>query len=220
MSRDGRAAKVVALKDAATMHSRDEIRPLLVVVDIQREYIEHGRPMCLEQIETCLYRCSRVLRHAREQKWDIAHVMWRQKGRLFDEGQLFTELINGFHPHGSERVFVKSTASAYSNPQFAAMMDMREGAEAFLIGFQGPSGCLATLVDGFSRGHRLSFVADASLSPRTSEADEVVAHGRLVDIARQYAGVTTTDDITAMAGAMMDSTAGMSPIYADRGLGW
>lgn len=220
MSEDRPAAKVVALKNAAANHRRDTIGPLLVVVDIQREYIEHGRPLCLETIENCLYRCSRVLAHARDQGWDIAHVMWRQKGRLFNEGQLFTEMISGFHPRGSERVFVKPTASAYSNAEFAAMMDMREGADTYLIGFQGPSGCLATLVDGYSRGHRLFFVADASLSPRTSEADEPAAHKFLVDIARQYADVTTTADVTALAGAMMESTAGVSQMYADRGIGW
>ena len=220
MYEDQQTTNVVALKEAAFARRPDSIRPLLVVIDIQREYIEHGRPLCLEEIEKCLYRCARVLRHARENDWDIAHVMWRQKGQLFNESQLFSDLIQGFHPHGSERVFVKSAASAYSNSEFAAMMDMRGGDETYLIGFQGPCGCLATLVDGFSRGHRLSFVADASSTQRTSDADEASAHKQLVEIARQYACVTTTDYVTSLAGAIMDTTGGVSQVYADRGLRW
>jgi nicotinamidase-related amidase len=220
MYEDQHTTNVVALKEAAFARRPEPVRPLLVVIDIQREYIEHGRPLCLEEIEKCLYRCARVLRHAREHEWDIAHVMWRQKGQLFNESQLFSELIQGFHPHGSERVFVKSAASAYSNGEFAAMMDMRGGEDTFMIGFQGPCGCLATLVDGYSRGHRLSFVADASSTQRTPDADEAAAHRQLVDIARQYACVTTTDDVTALVGAIMDSSAGASQFYADRGLRW
>lgn len=214
------AANVVALKDAAQTRRQCSMQRLLVVLDIQREYVEHGRPLRLEEIERSLYRCGRVLQYAREKHWDIAHVMWRQKGQLFNEEQLFSELINGFHPRGSERVFVKSAASAYSNGEFAAMMDMRGGDETFLIGFQGPCGCLATLVDGFSRGHRLSFVADASLSQRTPDADETAAHRHLVDIARRYASVTTTDELTAPSGPIMDAAAEVSQMYADRGLSW
>src|SRR5690606_1275966 len=129
---------VVTLKDAALGRRQDPVRPLLVAIDIQREYSECGRPLRLEEFEKSLYRCARMLRHARDHDWAIAHVMWRQKGRLFNEGQRFSELIQGFHPHGSERVFIKSAASAYSNAEFAAMMEMRGGEDTFMIGFQGP----------------------------------------------------------------------------------
>ena len=202
MSECGVRTNVVAFSEGARSRGRSTQRPLLILIDIQREYIEDGRPLRFDAIEKSLFNCSKMLGHARQHRWDIAHVIWRQRSELFDETQHFSEFITGFNPRGSERVFVKSGVSAYSNREFATMMQFRGGGDAFVIGYQGPSACLATLVDGFSRGHCLNFVADASLSPCTGEVDEATAHRRLIDLAGQYAAITTTNE--AVSSAMVE----------------
>lgn len=191
---ESRRSNVVSLAGAVPGRKSRNERPLLVLIDVLREYIEHGRPLCLDSIEKSLLKCTRVLEHARQQRWSIAHVHWRQQYKLFNEHQCFSEFISGFKPRGNEMVFCKPVASAYSNDDFASMMNVRGAGGVFVAGYQGLT-CLATLVDGHSRGHRLTFIADASSSPRIEGADEATAHEYFVNLARQYGDVAYAAEV-------------------------
>ena len=193
-----RESNVVSLAGAVPGRRRVD-RPLLVLIDVLQEYIEHGRPLCLDSIEESLYRCSRVLTHARQRRWSIAHVRWRQEHVLFNEHQGFSDFIVGFEARGNEVVLDKPEASAYSNADFASMMNARRGRGVFVAGYQGPT-CLATLIDAHSRGHRLTFIADASSSPRIEGADETTAHEYLVNFARQYGDVAYHSEVISGTG--------------------
>lgn len=194
-----REANVVSLAGAVPARQRGSCRPLLVLIDVLREYIELGRPLRLDSIEKSLFRLARVLEHARQHRWSIAHVRWRQEYMLFNENQCFSEFISGFRPLGNEMVFCKPVASAYSSADFVSMMNTRGGEGVYIAGYQGPSACLATLVDGHSRGHRLKFIADASSSPRIQGADEATAHEYLVNFVRHYGEVMYSEDVISGA---------------------
>ena len=48
--------------------------PLLIAIDIQREYITPGRPYCLNGVDESLENCRDILAHARlERVMDAAH---------------------------------------------------------------------------------------------------------------------------------------------------
>ena len=48
--------------------------PLLIAIDIQREYTPVGRPYYINGVEPSVENCRRILSHARDQRWPVAHV--------------------------------------------------------------------------------------------------------------------------------------------------
>ena len=58
--------------------------------------------------------------------------------------------------------------------------------------------CLSTIIDGYNRGHELTFVQDASLARSTPNADEITAHLHATDIIKLYSKVVRSADVLAI----------------------
>jgi nicotinamidase-related amidase len=56
---------------------------VLVVVDIQREYVTPGRPFHIQSIGASLENGRRVLAAARSKGWPVYHVRHLQNGAIF-----------------------------------------------------------------------------------------------------------------------------------------
>lgn len=175
--------------------------PILINIDIQREYTTPGRPFYLNGIEPSLRNCRLLLRHARENHWPVMHVRHIQtKGHLFDEAMEFSRFVEGFEPLPSEPVFTKNNLSCYSDEGFRRMMEGAYHDQVYIAGYNSLMCCLSTLVDGFHRGHRLNYVADASLARATKSADEQESHRRATEILSIYANIVATDHVLAVGG--------------------
>src|SRR3954454_24591524 len=173
--------------------------PILINIDIQREYTTPGRPFYLNGIEPSLANCRRLLAHARRHRWPVIHVRHLQnRGHLFDEEMEFSRFVEGFEPLASEPVFTKAKLSCYSDDGFARMMESAYHDQVYVAGYNSLMCCLSTLVEAFHRGHRLNYVADASLARATKHADEQVAHRHATDILSIYANVVATDQVLAI----------------------
>lgn len=195
--------------------ARREPAPLLVLVDMQREYVEEGRPLYLRDIGESLARCKRLLDTARQRHWDVAHMFWRRSGPMFNPKTPYWEAIDGFHARAtSERVFFKAEPSAYSNELFARMMEDRQPAVTYLAGYQGTLACLCTLVDAHERRHNMAFVGDGSHSAATDAGGEVQTHRTLIEIVRQFGDVIATEEL-------IDGTGGDGrPVRNDDTVAW
>jgi nicotinamidase-related amidase len=182
--------------------------PLLVLVDLQREFVADGRLLQIHTIGEALENCCRLLAHAREQRWPIAHARWVQKGAYFNRSLPFSSWIAGFEPRGTELVYDKPGPSCYSAPDFAAMMDAGVGPYTLVAGLTGTVSCLATLVEGAARHHNLTFVTDASASHACNGCDESSAHQQACFIAAHHAATTTTGEVLSrgMHKSMFDHT--------------
>ena len=55
---------------------------VLVLVDVQKEYITEGRPFCLETIGESLENLRRLLAHGRKMGWKIVHMRHQQNAVL------------------------------------------------------------------------------------------------------------------------------------------
>jgi len=170
---------------------------LVVAIDIQREYVTPGRPFHLDGIEAPLANCRRVIGHARAMSWPLAHVRHVQEGHVFNEALPYSQFVEGFEPLGHEMVFTKGKLSCYSDLHFRELMESIRGEDVFIIGFNSIMCCLATIVDGYNRGHKLTFVHDASLAKATKHAKEHEMHIHATDIIGIYARVVTTEDVLA-----------------------
>jgi ureidoacrylate peracid hydrolase len=171
--------------------------PILVLIDIQREYTTPGRPFYLRGIEASLATCSVLLQHARSIGWGVVHVRHEQEREPFKAGSEFTSFASGFDPADGETVFTKHLLSAFSNDDFASFA-LRAKAEArplILIGYGGTMCCLSTALDGMHRGVRTRWVYDASLSRPSQLASEAGVHRHLTEMMRIYADVVSSAEL-------------------------
>jgi nicotinamidase-related amidase len=169
------------------------IKPTLVVVDIQREYIMQG-PFLLDGIAPSLENCRCVLAHARRHSWSILHVRHVAQGPVFAGER--AEFIDGFTPSFNEPTFIKNEISPYTNAQFAEVMMASKNTDVFVMGYGSTQCCLATIVGGSALGLRHSLISDASwaraLSTDMSEAD---SHRYATEIVRLHGNITSTRQV-------------------------
>jgi nicotinamidase-related amidase len=173
--------------------------PILVAIDIQREYTTEGRPFHLDGIEASLDNCRALLAHARRNRWIVAHVRHLQNGAIFNKDSEYSLFVEGFEPRGGEPVFEKSNLSSLTSDGFRKLMTgARDGGNpVYIIGYSGQMCCLSTLVDLFHLGLRANYVADASLSRASKIAPPAEMHRHLREIAAIYANLRDTDDLLA-----------------------
>lgn len=169
--------------------------PVLVLVDVQKEYVAKGRPFCLETIGESLKNLERLLDFARRNGWTIIHVRHQQNSEYFAYGSPYSEFIDGFEPKGDEICLEKSNFSCFSNREFQAMADKKRHDEIIIAGYGTTMCCLSTMIDAHHRGHEFTFVSDATCARRTPRFDEQDMREHIVDIIGAFGNLTTTDEI-------------------------
>jgi len=172
--------------------------PILVLIDVQREYTTEGRPFFLDGIGPSLDACRRLLAHARAQGWEVAHVRHEQDKEPFKTGGEHTRFVPGFEPRRDEPVFVKNRLSAFSSEGFAeyAQRAQEGGRRLVVAGYGGTMCCLSTAVEGMHRGVRVTWVHDASLSRRSAIAPEAEVHRHVTETMRIYSDVVAEAQVT------------------------
>jgi len=169
--------------------------PVLVLVDVQKEYITEGRPFCLETIGPSLNNIGRLLAHARARGWAVVHMRHQQNSQCFTYGSEFSEFIDGFGPEGEERSLVKTDFSCFSCPEFQALVDRWRNREIIIVGYGATMCCLSTMIDAHHRGYDFTFVTDATCAKRSARFDEQDLKEHIVDIMGAFGNLTTTDEI-------------------------
>ena len=171
----------------------------LVLIDIQREYIEKDRPFYLNGIENSLANCKQILAYARNNNWNIGHVNHsKTRANIFDSNSKFSDFIDGFQPMSDEKVFYKHIYSCYSNPEFADFMEENKlNGEIYIIGYNSIMCCLSTVIEGFHRGHQLHLVSDACYAKATANYSEQDMHKHSLDIIETagFANLITTSEL-------------------------
>ena len=144
-------------------YSNVSLIPTLVLLDLQQEYIAAPRLFSLPEAEAALENCRLALTHARRVGLPVAFLRMVDQSPFFNPVLSYSHWISGFEPLTSEMVFERSKPSCYANREFAHAMS-EGGGHFVLAGFSGEAGCLATAVEAFHRGHRVTYLADASAS--------------------------------------------------------
>lgn len=162
--------------------------PVLVLVDLQQEYLARPRLLALPEADSALANCRRLLDHARRIGLPVAFVRMVGESAFFNRATPFIRWIEGFEPSRNEMIFERASPSCYSCEPFAAFVEQSRGG-IVLAGFAGESCCLSTLIDAFHRKHKVTYICDASASHALDElpADEV--HRAVSKISGIYAEV-------------------------------
>jgi nicotinamidase-related amidase len=167
--------------------------PILVLVDMQQEYLAKPRLLAISEIDRALDNCRRVLDHAREIGLPVAFMRLLNESAFFNRATPFVRWIEGFEPYRNEMVFERSSPSCYSCEPFAALMNQSRGG-IVLAGFAGESACLSTLIDAFHRNHRVTFLCDASASHALEDVPAGEIHRAVSKISGLYGEVYETTD--------------------------
>ena len=162
-----------------------------MLVDLQQEYIASPRVLALEDTKGALANCRAALAHARAIGFPIAFVRWIDRTPLFNKATRFSRWIEGFEPHGVDMIFERNRPSCYASTDFAEVMSSG-GGNFVLAGFAGEAACLATAIDGFHRGHTVTFLADASSSHALDDIAANDVHRAISGVAGLYGDVITT----------------------------
>lgn len=165
--------------------------PTLVLVDLQQEYISAPRLLALPDAAQALANCRLALAHARTKGFPVAFVRWLGRSPLFNPATRFSRWIEGFEPTGADMVFERDQPSCYASSSFGEVMG-EGGGNFVLAGFAGESACLATAVDAFHRGHRLTYLADASASHALDDVGAPEVHRVVSRVVGLYGDVIGT----------------------------
>ena len=167
--------------------------PIVVLVDMQQEYLAKPRLFAISKIDCALGNCRRILDHSRRIGLPVAFIRTLNESAFFNRATPFVRWIDGFEPCRNEMVFERSSPSCYSSEPFAALVNQSHGG-IVLAGFAGESACLSTLIDAFHRNHKITYLSDASASHALDDmsADEV--HRAVSRISGLYGEVYETTD--------------------------
>jgi nicotinamidase-related amidase len=165
--------------------------PLVVLVDMQQEYLAKPRLLALTDTDAALANCRLLLDHARRIGLPVAFVRMVGESVFFNRATPFVYWIDGFEPLRNEMVFERSSPSCYACEPFAAFMDQSRGG-IVMAGFAGESSCLSTLIDAFHRKHKVTYLFDASASHALDELSADQVHRAVSTISGLYAEVCGT----------------------------
>jgi nicotinamidase-related amidase len=171
--------------------------PIVVLVDMQQEYLAKPRLFAISEIDRALDNCRKVLDHSRRVGLPVAFMRLINESAFFNRATPFVRWIEGFEPYRNEMVFERSSPSCYACEPFTALVNQSLGG-IVLAGFAGESACLSTLIDAFHRNHKVTFLSDASASHALDDVSADEIHRAVSKISGLYGEVhETTDWITS-----------------------
>jgi nicotinamidase-related amidase len=169
------------------------LAPCLVLVDMQQEYVAGSRLMALPHANAALENCRAALDHARSKGFPVAFIRQFSRSAYFNPATAFSGWISGFEPTGADMVFERERPSCYASSLFAQFMEGCGGHFA-LAGFAGETACLSTAIDAYHRGHRFSYLADASASHGLGDLSASDVQKAVTGIVGVYGEIVTTRD--------------------------
>ena len=162
---------------------------LLVMVDLQeRNYDELAKDRASD-LTRSLDNCMLAIRHARNLGLPIAFTRQADNPRS-NERPAQSAWISGFEPKRSDMVFERQQPSCYTNQLFDDIVS-RVGGFA-IAGLVAEETCLATAIDASHRGHRVTFLSDASASRGRNAADAGAVHVVTTKAIELFADIATT----------------------------
>ena len=159
--------------------------PVLVCADLQIEYLAADAEMITA-------RCGLLLSLWRQNLWPVLHLKRIAQAAWFDPESNLADWISEFRPRPGEMVFEHPLPSAYSSTRFAEYMSSMKNIRCAVTGLSLDETILATVVEGFHRGHRYQIIADAV----TCGPEEAGAYKEsVVRAAGKFAGVVQSSDL-------------------------
>lgn len=174
--------------------------PILVCADLQVQHLR-DRGNSGDAVAQCLA----LLELWRAELWPVLHLKRIAQAAWFDPGSQLSEWVAEFRPRPGELVFEHPLPSAYSSSRFADYMASMRSVHCLVAGCSLDQTILATVIEGFHRGHRFGVVADAVTCLPTAAGD--ADRASMIRAIGKFAGVELSRRLieTAAVGARRGS---------------
>jgi nicotinamidase-related amidase len=164
---------------------------LLVMVDLQEKNHDELARDHASGLARSLKNCMSAIQHARSLGLPIAFTR-QADSALSNDGSGQSAWISGFGPKRSDMVFERPQPSCYANRLFDDVVS-RIGCFA-IAGLVAEETCLATAIDASHRGHRVTFLSDASVSRGRHDTDAGAVHLVTTKAIELFADTVSTRD--------------------------
>jgi nicotinamidase-related amidase len=160
---------------------------LLVCFDLREHALQAEAATVSDQF---LVNCRRILAHARENGWMVAHVHRREAS-----WRPSSPSVQGLEPSPAEPIFIQSGLSAFSNRAFQDLVGRYGRGELILIGCSSASSCLTTALAAYDLGMDVTLIDDAVASTPL-EAEGLKAVGALTrSLQSPFVNLARTSDV-------------------------
>src|SRR5690349_25138423 len=139
--------------------------PILVCTDLQALYLSG------EDASSEVARLLALLALWRAELWAVLHLKRIAQAAWFDPASNLADWAAAFRPQPGEMVFEHPLPSAYSSSRFAEYMASMKGVQCLMAGCSLDETILATVIEGYHRGHRYGVVGDAVACTPAAESD-------------------------------------------------
>jgi len=182
----------IETREALALGSRPQ---LLLCMNLQKEHLAPGRRHMMAGTDDVLTACAAILEGWRARLWPIVHLKRIAHAAWFNPASAMTDWLDGYRPRPGEITFEHPLPSAYSSARFAAYMSEIGGATRIvMIGFSLDESIVATVIDGFHRGHNLRVTGDAVASRQLDDCPLDLYRRVLLGLVSDYATIETLQD--------------------------
>ncbi len=177
-------------------------RPALVVVDMQRFFLDEGAPGDLPAGRAVIPRIRKLVRSFRERELpviflrhvsregDIMGSMYRWWNSLMAPDDPLTELHAGFTPEVEEPLISKNQYSGFHGTELEQILKDANASCVVVAGIMTHLCCESTAREAFMRGFDVVAVADG-----TATMDEALHLSSLRTLAQGFASVALAADV-------------------------
>jgi nicotinamidase-related amidase len=161
---------------------------LLLCMNLQKEHLTPGRRHAMAGTDDVLTACAAIIDGWRARMWPVVHLKRIARAAWFNPASTMSDWLDAHRPRPGEIVFDHPLPSAYSSARFAAYMtEIGSAMQTVIIGFSLDESILATVIDGFHRGHNLRVTGDAVASRELEYCELKLYHRILLGLIADYA---------------------------------
>lgn len=182
------------------LEARDTLPPgcraqLLLCMNLQKEHLAPGRRHMMAGTDDVLTACAAIMEGWRARLWPVVHLKRIARAAWFNPASAMTDWLDAYRPRPGEIVFEHPLPSAYSSARFAAYMaEIGSATRIVVIGFSLDESILATVIDGFHRGHTLRVTGDAVASRQLDYCELPLYRRVLLGLVADYAVIEPLED--------------------------
>lgn len=174
--------------------SAPQTAPFVAFIDLQ---INSVRPESnhVKATAVALDKCKSLLTAARQIQVPIGHFHRTYRSSTFRRCHDRISWIPDLRPRPNEYIYERFSPSCFDNKDFLRLAENANFSEIIIASLGGESSGLSTMVDGFHRGYRMTFVTDCSVSSATGFMSEETTHHAVTSLAMLYGRAIDLEDV-------------------------
>jgi nicotinamidase-related amidase len=181
----------------------------LLLIDVQREYFDEGRPLRIPDGPLVLARLRHLVESAREAHMPIIHVRHEEApgAAVFDPEGPFVETMPELVPRGFEPIVTKHSPGSFTNTELKDVLTQFGVRRLVIAGFMTHMCCDTTARQAAEQGLDVIFLTDGTATRDLALPDRTVSHRdvQAATLAAQADGFSTLADVATVRNLLVEA---------------